>query len=232
MIDPISTTKILSWAEEDRPREKLLLKGKAALSDAELIGILLGSGTVSLSAVDLAKQILSSVDNNLTSLAKLSIKDLEKFKGIGEAKAITIVAALELGRRRKDSELPQRQVITSSKDVFTIMHSHLLDLLHEEFWVVLLNRSNVVMKKVQISVGGVSGTVADPKLIFKTALENLASSIILVHNHPSGNLKPSQADKDLTHKLKEAGKYLEIPVLDHVIITEKSYFSFADEGIL
>ncbi|MDJ1478930.1 DNA repair protein RadC [Cytophagaceae bacterium YF14B1] len=232
MIDPISTTKILSWAEEDRPREKVLLKGKAALSDAELIGILLGSGTVSLSAVDLAKQILGSVDNNLTSLAKLSVKDLEKFKGIGEAKAITIVAALELGRRRKESELPQRQVITSSKDVFTIMHSHLLDLLHEEFWVVLLNRSNIVMKKVQISVGGVSGTVADPKLIFKTALENLASSIILVHNHPSGNLKPSQADKDLTHKLKEAGKYLEIPVLDHVIITEKSYFSFADEGIL
>lgn len=232
MIDPISTTKILSWAEEDRPREKLLLKGKAALSDAELIGILLGSGTVSLSAVDLAKQILGSVDNNLTSLAKLSVKDLEKFKGIGEAKAITIVAALELGRRRKESELPQRQVVTSSKDIFTIMHPHLLDLLHEEFWIVLLNRSNVVMKKVQISVGGVAGTVADPKLIFKTALENLASSIILVHNHPSGNLKPSQADKDLTHKLKEAGKYLEIPILDHLIITERSYFSFADEGIL
>jgi len=222
----------MSWAEEDRPREKLLLKGKAALSDAELIGILLGSGTVSLSAVDLARQILASVDNNLNSLAKLSVKDLEKFKGIGEAKAITIVAALELGRRRKASELPQRQTITSSKDVFDLMHAHLLDLPHEEFWIILLNRANVVMKKVQISVGGVAGTVADPKLIFKTALENLASSIILVHNHPSGNLKPSQADKDLTHKLKEAGRYLEIPVLDHLIITEKSYLSFADEGIL
>jgi DNA repair protein RadC len=232
MLDYKPTTRILSWAEEDRPREKLVLKGKAALSDAELIGILLGSGTVSLSAVDLAKQILSSVDNNLTSLAKLSIKDLEKFKGIGEAKAITIVAALELGRRRKASELPQRQTITSSQDVFTLMHSHLLDLPHEEFWVVLLNRANVVMKKVQISVGGVAGTVADPKLIFKTALENLASSMILVHNHPSGNLKPSQADKDLTHKLKEAGRYLEISILDHLIITETSYFSFADEGIL
>ena len=232
MLDYKPTTKILSWAEEDRPREKLLLKGKAALSDAELIGILLGSGTVSLSAVDLAKQILGSVDNNLTNLAKLSIKDLEKFKGIGEAKAITIVAALELGRRRKASELPQRQTITSSHDVFTLMQPHLLDLPHEEFWVVLLNRANVVMKKVQISVGGVAGTVADPKLIFKTALENLASSMILVHNHPSGNLKPSQADKDLTHKLKEAGRYLEIPILDHLIITETSYYSFADEGIL
>ncbi len=232
MLDYKPTTKILSWAEEDRPREKLLLKGKAALSDAELIGILLGSGTVSLSAVDLAKQILGSVDNNLTSLAKLTIKDLEKFKGIGEAKAITIVAALELGRRRKASELPQRQTITSSHDVFTLMQPHLLDLPHEEFWVVLLNRANVVMKKVQISVGGVAGTVADPKLIFKTALESLASSMILVHNHPSGNLKPSQADKDLTHKLKEAGRYLEIPILDHLIITETSYYSFADEGIL
>jgi DNA repair protein RadC len=232
MLDYKPTTKILSWAEEDRPREKLLLKGKAALSDAELIGILLGSGTVSLSAVDLAKQILSSVDNNLTSLAKLSIKDLKKFKGIGEAKAITIVAALELGRRRKASELPQRQTIASSRDVFDLMQPHLLDLPHEEFWVVLLNRANVVMKKVQISVGGVASTIADPKLIFKTALENLASSLILVHNHPSGNLKPSQADKDLTHKMKEAGRYLEIPVLDHLIITETNYFSFADEGIL
>ena len=232
MIDYQPATRILSWAEEDRPREKLLLKGKAALSDAELIGILLGSGTVSLSAVDLARQILGSVDNNLNSLAKLSVKELEKFKGIGEAKAITIVAALELGRRRKAAELPTRQSVTSSADVFALMQPHLLDLPHEEFWVVLLNRANVVMKKVQISVGGVAGTVADPKLIFKAALEHLASSVILVHNHPSGNLKPSQADKDLTHKLREAGRHLEIPVLDHVIVTEKNYFSFADEGIL
>ncbi len=227
-----TTTKILSWAEEDRPREKLLLKGKAALSEAELIAILLGSGTVSMSAVDLAKQILSSVDHNLNSLAKLTIKDLEKFKGIGQAKAISIVAALELGRRRKEEELPARKTITSARDIFELMQPHLLDLPHEEFWIVLLNRANVVIRKVQISAGGVAGTIADPKLIFKSALEHLASAIILVHNHPSGNLKPSQTDRDLTRKLKEAGKYLDIPVLDHVIITEKQYFSFADEGIL
>jgi DNA repair protein RadC len=232
MLDYQPATKILSWAEEDRPREKLLLKGKAALSDAELLAILLGSGTVSVSAVELGKQILGSVENNLNSLAKLSVKDLERFKGIGEAKAITIVAALELGRRRKEAELPQKQQITSSKAVFNLMQSHLMDLMHEEFWVILLNRANIVIKKVQISTGGLSGTVADPKLIFKTALEHLASSVILVHNHPSGNLKPSQADKDLTQKLKQAGQLLEIPVLDHIIIAEKHYFSFADEGIL
>ncbi len=232
MLTYKSPTNILSWAEEDRPREKLLLKGKAALSDAELIGILLGSGTVSLSAVDVAKQILASVDNNLNSLAKLTVNDLKRFKGIGEAKAITIVAALELGRRRKASELPAKQSITASKDIFDLMHPHLIDLPHEEFWIVLLNRANVVIKKVQISTGGVAGTVADPKMIFKAALEHLASSVILVHNHPSGNLKPSQADKELTAKLREAGRWLEIPVLDHVIVAEKHYFSFADEGIL
>jgi DNA repair protein RadC len=225
-------TKILSWAEEDRPREKLLLKGRSALSDAELLGILLGSGTVSLSAVDLAKQILGSAENNLNNLAKFSVKDLEKFKGIGEAKAITVVAALELGRRRKEQEMPAKQQITCSKDGFIAIQPHLQDLLHEEFWIVLLSRSNAILKKVQISSGGVSGTVADPKMIFKTALENLASAVILAHNHPSGNLKPSQADKDLTQKMKEAGKILEIPVLDHLIIGDKNYFSFADEGIL
>ncbi|MBC8112051.1 MAG: DNA repair protein RadC [Verrucomicrobia bacterium] len=225
-------TNILSWAEEDRPREKLLLKGKSALSDAELLGILLGSGTVSLSAVDLAKQILGSAENNLNNLAKFSTKDLEKFKGIGEAKAITVVAALELGRRRKEQEMPVKQQITCSKDGFIAIQPHLQDLLHEEFWIVLLSRSNTILKKVQISSGGISGTVADPKIIFKTALENLASAIILAHNHPSGNLQPSQADKDLTQKMKEAGKILEIPVLDHLIIGDKNYFSFADEGIL
>jgi DNA repair protein RadC len=223
---------ILSWAEEDRPREKLLLKGKSALSDAELIGILLGSGTVSMSAVDLAKLILNDVDNNLNSLAKLSVKDLQKFKGIGEAKAITIVSALELGRRRRESEAPKKQRITSSRDAYDIIKPHLMDLAHEEFWILLLNRANIVMKKVQISAGGVAGTVADPKIIFKTALENLCSAIILVHNHPSGNLQPSQADRELTRKMKEAGHLLEIPVLDHLIVTDQSYYSFADEGIL
>jgi DNA repair protein RadC len=228
----LNNRKILSWAEEDRPREKLLLKGKSSLSDAELIGILLGSGTVSMSAVDVAKQILSSVNNNLHQLAKLTVKDLEKFKGIGEAKAITIVSALELGRRRKESEIPKRMKIGSSSDVYDLMKPHLMDLPHEEFWIVLLNRANIVIREVQISAGGVSGTVADPKMIFKAALENLASSIILVHNHPSGNLNPSQADRDLTRKLKEAGSVLEVPVLDHIIFTDNQYLSFADQNML
>lgn len=223
---------IKSWAEEDRPREKLLLKGKASLSEAELIAILLGSGTSSLSAVDLAKQILSAYGNNLNELARMGVKELTKFKGIGEAKAISIVAALELGRRRKESEVVKKPKITSSQDVHNLIKPELLDLQHEEFWTLLLNRSNLVIKKQLISSGGVSGTVADPKMIFKTALSELASSIILIHNHPSGNLKPSQQDINLTKKMSEAGKLLEIPVLDHIIFTNESYFSFADEGMM
>lgn len=223
---------ILSWAEEDRPREKLLLKGKAALSDAELIAILIGSGTASLSAVDVAKLILKSVNHDLNALAKLSVKDLQKNKGIGEAKAISIVSALELGRRRKETEPAKKEKITCADDVYQMMRPHLLDLPHEEFWIVLLNRANTVIKKHSISQGGVSGTVADPKLIFKVALENLASSVILVHNHPSGNLKPSEADMKLTRKLTESGKMLDLPVLDHIIFTDTSFFSFADEGLL
>jgi DNA repair protein RadC len=227
-----SSRKILSWAEEDRPREKLMLKGRAALSDAELIAILIGSGTRELSAVDLSKVILQSVGNNLNDLAKLSVKDLSKFKGIGEAKAISIVAALELGRRRKEQDRPLRMRITGSKDAYEEIKPHLLDKQHEEFWILLLNRANEVIRLVQISSGGVSGTVADPKLIFKHALEQLASALILVHNHPSGNLTASQADKDLTKKLKDAGRLLDIPVLDHLIFTDQSYLSFADTGML
>jgi DNA repair protein RadC len=223
---------ILSWAEEDRPREKLLLKGKAALSDAELIAILIGSGTASLSAVDVAKLILKSVDHDLNALAKLSVKDLQKNKGIGEAKAISIVSALELGRRRKETEPAKKEKITCADDVYQMMRPHLLDLPHEEFWIILLNRANTVIKKHSISQGGVSGTVADPKIIFKVALENLASSVILVHNHPSGNLKPSEADMKLTRKLTESGKMLDLPVLDHIIFTDTGFFSFADEGLL
>jgi DNA repair protein RadC len=227
----LNKTSIKQWAEEDRPREKLLLKGKAVLSDAELLGILIGSGTKTLTAVDLAKQILHFTDNNLNTLAKLTVNDLKKFKGIGEAKAINIVSALELGRRRKESDHPKTLKITSSKDVFEIVRPYLQDLAHEEFWILLLNRSNQLIKPISISQGGVSGTVSDPKIIFKHALEALASGIILVHNHPSGNTKPSQADLNLTKQLKEAGKVLEIPVLDHLIYTDAGYLSMADEGL-
>jgi DNA repair protein RadC len=228
----LNNLKILSWAEEDRPREKLLLKGRSALSDAELIGILIGSGTRSMSAVDLAKLILNKVNNDLNELAKLNVKDLQKFKGIGEAKAISIVSALEIGRRRKEKEPAKREKITCSRDVFDCMKPHLLDLQHEEFWIILLNRANVVTNKLQVSAGGVAGTVADPKIIFKLALEHLSSGIILIHNHPSGNLSPSQTDIDLTKKLREAGKFLDVPVLDHVIFTDNDYYSFADKGTL
>ncbi len=230
--DYADTRRILSWAEEDRPREKLLLKGKAALTDAELVAILIGSGTRDLSAVDLSKVILQKANNNLNELAKLSIKDLMKIKGIGEAKAISIAAALELGRRRKESEVVRRPRISSSRDAYEQIQPYLLDLPHEEFWLLLLNRANEVIRPVQVSQGGVSGTVADPKIIFKLAIECLASAIILVHNHPSGNLKPSEADKDLTRRLASAGKLLEIPILDHLIFTDASYLSFADEGLM
>ncbi|KUG09867.1 hypothetical protein ASU33_16925 [Solirubrum puertoriconensis] len=223
---------IKSWAEEDRPREKLLLKGRAALSDAELMAILLGSGTAKLSAVDVAKLVLASTGNDLNQLAKLSVKELMRHKGIGEAKAITIVAALELGRRRKETAAAERTTITCSTDIYNLVRPNLQDLPHEEFWVIMLNRANVVMRQEKISSGGVAGTVADPKMIFKHALEQLASSIILVHNHPSGNRQPSAADIALTKKLKEAGKFLDLPVLDHLIYTDRGYYSFMDEGIL
>lgn len=224
--------KISSLAEEDRPREKLILKGKSSLSEAELIAILIGSGTRALSAVDLAKHILSSVDNDLSQLARMSVKDLQRFKGIGEAKAIAIVSALELGRRRKMAEPQKKPKITSSLDVYELMKPELLDESVEYFYTVLLNRANIVIKKQIISQGGTSATVADPKLIFKYALDNMASSIILVHNHPSGNLKPSDADIRLTKKLVEVGKNLELSVLDHVIFTDVGYFSFADESMI
>ncbi len=221
---------IQAWAEEDRPREKLLLKGRNVLSDAELIAILIGSGTVSLSAVDVAKLVLNKANNSLHELAKLSVKDLQKVKGIGEAKAIAIVSALELGRRRKDSEQEKKHQLRSSQAVYELMQPELFDLKHEEFWIILLNRANHVIKKERVSVGGISGTFVDPKLIFKVALEHTASSIILVHNHPSGTLKASEQDLKITKKVKEAGFLLEIPVLDHLIFTDNGYFSLADNG--
>jgi DNA repair protein RadC len=232
-MERFNSIKIAALAEEDRPREKLLLKGKAVLSDAELIAILIGSGTRDLSAVDLARHILSTVNYDLGQLAKLGIKDLQRFKGIGEAKAISIVSALELGRRRKlQIDQPKRIKITSSQDVYQLMKPELMDETVEHFYVVLLSRANHVIKKQLISKGGTTATVADPKLIFKHALDNLASSIILVHNHPSGSLKPSDQDRRLTNKLKEVGINLEVPVVDHVIFTDLAYFSFADEGLL
>jgi DNA repair protein RadC len=226
------TLNIKNWSPEDRPREKLLLKGISTLSDAELIAILLGSGTTTMSAVELAKRILQGVQNNLHELASVSVKDLMKIKGIGEAKAVTIVAALELGRRRKELDVLEKPRITGSKDIYELLKEHLTDLAHEEFWIVLLNRANRVIRIQQVSQGGVSGTVADPKIIFKVALGELASGLILAHNHPSGNLTASQADIDLTKKLKEAGKLLEIQVLDHLILAGQKYFSFADEAML
>jgi DNA repair protein RadC len=223
---------IKNWSPEDRPREKLLLKGKSALSDAELIAILLGTGTTTSSAVELAKKLLQSSNNDLHALATQTVKELTKIKGIGEAKAITIVAAMELGRRRKDLDVLDKPKITGSRDVYELMKSELLDIPHEEFWIILLNRANRVIKKVQISQGGVAGTVADPKIIFKVALEELCSGIILAHNHPSGNLTASQADIELTKKLKAGAKLLEMQVLDHIIIGAQKYFSFADEGLI
>lgn len=222
---------IKHWSEDDKPREKLMLKGKSVLSDAELIAILIGSGTRNESAVSLSKRILLSVNNNLNALGKLSLKQLMEFKGIGEAKAVTIAAALELGRRRRTEELPDFFKITSSKAVFEIMQPIMGDLLHEEFWVLYLNNANKVIHKAQLSKGGITGTVVDVRLIFKLALEHNATSIILSHNHPSGKLVASEADKEITKKLTFAGEQLDIKVLDHIIITEKGYLSFQDEGI-
>jgi len=232
MEDLLPSLTIKTWAEDDRPREKLLSKGRQALSDAELIAILIGSGSRNETAVELSKKILVSASNNLNELSKLSINDLTKFKGIGEAKAISIVAALELGRRRKETETTKREKIISSKSAFEIMKPTFIDLPHEEFWILLLNRSNAVIKKECISRGGVSGTVVDTKIILKMALENLASAIMLFHNHPSGNLKPSEADIKITKNIKEASKLMDIQLLDHIIMTDDNFYSFNDEGMM
>ena len=223
---------IKNWAEDDRPREKLLLKGKSSLSDAELIAILISTGTKNDSALDLAKKILQSASNNVNELAKLSVNDLRKVKGIGEAKAISIIAALELGRRRKEETVFERKQIVTSKDIFDFFNPLLSDYKHEEFWVLLLNRANKIISSKKISEGGITGTVADPKIIFKHAVDELANSIVLCHNHPSGNCKPSEEDIRLTQKIKNAGKFLDIFVIDHIIIGGNSYYSFNDDGIL
>lgn len=232
MEDLQQNISIKFWAEDDQPREKLMLKGKAALSDAELIAILIGSGSRNESAVQLSKRILNSVGNNLNALGKLSLKQLMDFKGIGEAKAVTIAAAMELGRRRREEDVKKLDQITSSKAVFEIMQPIIGELPHEEFWIIYLNNSNKVIYKTQLSKGGLTGTMVDVRLVFKTALEHSAVAMILVHNHPSGTLTASDADKQITRQLKTAGLSLDIKVLDHVIVTEHSYMSFADEGIL
>jgi DNA repair protein RadC len=220
------------WAEDDRPREKMQIKGRLSLSNAELLAILINTGTKNDSALALAQKLLQNANNSLNALSKQNLADLTKVKGIGMAKAITIAAALELGRRRKDEDAYLQTTIKSSREAYNYFEAILVDKPHEEFWVLFLNRSNKVIGRARISEGGVTGTIADPKLIFKQALEKLSCSIILCHNHPSGNLKPSQADIDLTKKLVQAGKLLDIFVFDHIIFTDTAYYSFADEGIL
>lgn len=223
---------ITSWSLEDRPREKALAHGIQVLSDSELIAILLGSGTRSLSAVDLAKEILVKVSNNLDELGKMDVRQLMKNKGIGMAKALTLSAALELGRRRQSVSPLQRKRITCSRDAYEVIYTVLDDLNHEQFWVILLNRNNKVLDKIRIGQGGVSAVVVDPKIVFKEAINRLATGIILVHNHPSGNLNPSKADIDLTRNIRQAGQFLDIQLFDHLIIADGSYYSFADEGVL
>ena len=232
MQEKSQSFSIKNWSQDDQPREKMLNKGKSSLSDAELVAILIGSGNREESAVSLCKRILASVNNNLSELGKLSIKQLMEFKGIGEAKAITIAAATELGRRRRGEQALEKKKIMSSASVFELMQPIIGELNHEEFWIIYLNNSNKVIQKNQLSKGGITGTLVDTRLVMKQALEVGATSIILVHNHPSGTLQPSTADKQLTKKLTMASESLDIKVLDHLIITEKAYFSFADENLL
>ncbi|MES2680279.1 MAG: DNA repair protein RadC [Bacteroidota bacterium] len=224
--------KLKALAEDDRPREKLASLGRHNLSDAELIAIILNSGNKNETSVQLAQRMLSENRNNLNELAKLSLADLKKFKGVGIAKAITIAAAFELGRRRKETESVQRVKITSSTVAYQLLQKRLSDLPHEEFWILILNRANQVIKEEYLSKGGISGTVVDVRLICKSAIENNASGLVIAHNHPSGQVVPSEQDKQITKKLKEALKTFEIALLDHLIIGEQKYFSFADDMIL
>lgn len=223
---------IKAWAEDDRPREKLILKGRQALSDAELLAILIGSGNRNESAVDLCKRILSDYTHSLDSLAKCTVSDLKKYRGMGEAKAISIVAAMELGRRRSAAPAAEAVPITGSEEAWKVIAPVLSDLPHEEFWVLLLNRANIVMRKEIISKGGMNSTVVDPKIVFRAALDHGACGIILCHNHPSGSVKPSEQDQRLTRRLKEGASILDISLLDHIIVGAKTYFSFADDGLL
>ncbi|HET8735189.1 MAG TPA: DNA repair protein RadC [Pricia sp.] len=223
---------IKHWSDDDKPREKLVHKGKAALSDAELIAIIIGSGSRNESAVALSKRILASVDHHLNDLGKLSVKQLMQFKGIGEAKAVSVVSALELGRRRRDGEAQKTPKISSSRDAFELLRPRIGDLEHEEFWILYLNNANKVLHSALLSKGGLTGTLVDVRIVMRQALELGAVALVLAHNHPSGTLKPSKGDRQVTAKLKQAALALDITILDHLIITEKNYFSFADEGAL
>lgn len=220
------------WSEDDKPREKMINKGVASLSDSELIAILINSGNKKQTAVELSREIYIDNKSNLNELAKLSINDLKKYKGIGEAKAISIIAALELGRRRNTAEVFKRNIITKSKDAFDIMLPLLNDISHEQFWTLFLSNSGKVLRKEKMFQGGITNTIVDSRIIFKTAIDYQAVSIILCHNHPSGNLKPSEADKKLTKQIIDSGNILNIKVLDHIIIGENNFFSFADEGLI
>jgi DNA repair protein RadC len=223
---------IKSWAEDDRPREKMLTKGRAAMSDSELLAILIATGSIKKSALDLAKECLALAKNDLGKLSRMTVPELCKVNGIGPAKAVTLVASLELGRRRKDNVAEKKLRVVSSQIVYDHMRPYLQDLTHEEFYVILLNRANEEIRTVQISSGGLSGTVADGKMIFKAAIENSAHGLILVHNHPSGQLFPSDSDKNLTRKMVQFGSFIDLPILDHLIFADNGYFSFADQGIL
>ena len=232
IMKPNNIQSIKNWATEDRPREKMLEKGREALSDAELIAILIGSGNSSETAVDLSRRILKDVDDNLINLSQMSINELTNYNGIGEAKAVSIAAALELGRRRRFAEAAQQPKISNSKDAFEHFYIRMSDIEHEQFWIMLLNPANKVIKVTRISIGGVNGTLADPKRIFKIAIDNQATAIMLCHNHPSGNVEPSDRDKALTRNLVNGGKLLEIKILDHIIVGINNYFSFADSGMI
>lgn len=232
MEDVLKHITIKSLAEDDRPREKLQNIGRQNLSEAELLAIILGSGSRTETAVQLAQRMLNAHNNDINVLARLSVNELKKFKGVGLVKAINIAAAFELGRRRADFEAAEKPKITSSYDAFRIINKKLSDLPHEEFWMLLLNRANCVTKAECISKGGVSGTVVDVRLILKPAIEHLASGIIICHNHPSGQLKPSEQDLQLTKKIKESAKLMDISLMDHIIVGNQNYFSFADDGLL
>jgi len=227
-----TNSKIKNWSVEDRPREKLLKQGIQYLSNAELLALVIGSGTREMNAVELSRLILSSAGNNLSELGKFSVDDLIKTKGIGVAKAITLVAALELGARKGRSYIGEKVIIKSSQSAFDILHTHLGELEHEEFWIVILNRAHKVIDTIKISQGGLTGTVIDTRMILKYAIDKRATSLIVSHNHPSGNRKPSEADINITKKIKNAAALMDITLLDHIIVADKTYFSFADEGLL